>query len=863
MITETGFGTWLRSRRRLLDLTQQALADQVGCARITMRRIESGVLKPSRELTLILLEKLAIPESERLQWARFARGLSGMPTKPDDSFADKPLTNLPVFLTTFIGRKKEQAEIISLIGKYRLVTLTGSGGIGKTRLSVKIGEQLLADYGNGVWLAELASLSDPDLLPQTVAGLFGLTAQSNIPSTEMLVNFLRTKTLLLVLDNCEHLLNSCALLADSLLKNCPKLKIIVTSREALGIMGEVTYRVPSLQLLDGQQAIEKIREFESIRLFEERCQLVQPDFKLTLENVASVAQICNRLDGIPLAIELAAARVRSLSMEQIAARLNDRFRLLTGGSRTALPRHKTLRAAIDWSYDLLAEEERVLLHRLSVFAGGWTLEAAQAVCSCDPVCADDVLNLLAHLVNKSLVVFEQRDSEMHYRMMETIRQYARDRLLESHEAETIRDCHLDFFMAFAEQVEPKLRGPEQMQWLDRLDVEHDNLRAALEWSLGEGRVEKGLRLAAALTWFWERRGYWSEGRERVESLLIQPEAAAKTLIHANGLFAASVMTSSLGAAWVGGSNTSRPYLEETIAIAREHGQAGKRLCALAMTFLSNNLYADNPALAQAQYDDAWAIVQELDDKWISALLLHQRGHWFKRQNDDRAGRKSFEDSMRLFRSVGDKRWAAILFSDIADICFVQGDLAGARLRLEQNLQYFRETKDRQHICFTLASLGEIARAEGSFDLAKRFHVEGLEIARELGGKMQIANASLNLGFVAVYDGELDSARSLFVESLARARELDSKPRIALALLGFASASAAEKKARRAVQLFAVEDALLEGGHKGILDPANEAAYKRYLTLAREQLDEATFNAAWAEGQKMTLEQAIELAMKDE
>jgi tetratricopeptide (TPR) repeat protein len=474
-----------------------------------------------------------------------------------------------------------------------------------------------------------------------------------------------------------------------------------------------------------------------------------------------------------------------------------------------------------------------------------------------------VLDLLAHLVDKSLVVFEQRDSETRYWMMETIRQYARDRVLESTEVETIRDHHLDFFVALAEEVEPKLRGPEQMQWLDRLDLEHDNLRAALEWSLGEGRVEKGLRLGAALAWFWERCGYWMEGQERVESLLNQPEATAKTLIRANGLFAASVLTSSLGAAWVGGSNASRPYLEEAIAIAREHGQAGKRLCALALTFLSNNLHAGNPALAQSQYDDAWAIAQELGDQWIVAFLVHQRGHWFADQRNYKAARNAFEDSMMLFRSVGDKRWAAILFSDIADVCFVQGDLAGARLRLEQNLPYFRETKDRQHICFTLMRLGEIARAEGSFDLAKRFYMEGLAIARDLGSKMQIGNTTSNLGFVAVHDGELDSARSLFVESLARARELDSKPMVAFALLGFASVAAAEKKTQRAVHLLAVVDALLEGGDKGSLDPVDEAEYQRNLAIARQQLDEATFNAAWAEGQKMTLEQAIELAMKDE
>jgi predicted ATPase/class 3 adenylate cyclase len=773
--------------------------------------------------------------------------------------------NLPIQLTSFIGREQEMARVLQILNGTRLVSLTGAGGAGKTRLALQVAADLIDEFPDGVWFVELAPLTDPTLIPQTIAALLGLREETGRPVMTMLSDYLRAKTTLLLLDNCEHLIDACAKFADTILRAAPKVKILATSREAFGIGGETAYRVPSLSLPPKDASlgdVASLSQYEAVRLFIDRAMAVQPDFSVTNGNAPALAQICHRLDGIPLALELAAARVKSLSVEQIAARLDDRFRLLTGGSRTALPRQQTLRAAIDWSYDLLAEEERVLLRRLSVFAGGWTLEAAPAVCSCDPVCADDVLDLLARLVDKSLVVFEQRNSETRYRMMETIRQYARDRLLESHEAETIRNRHLDFFMAFAEQVEPKLRGPEQMQWLDRLDLEHDNLRAALEWSLGEGRVEKGLRLGAALAWFWERCGYWREGRERVESLLNQPEPTAKTLIRANGLFAASVLTSSLGAAWVGGSNASRPYLEEVIAIAREHGQAGKRLCALALTFLSNNLHTDNPALALSHYDDAWLIAQELGDQWISALLLHQRGHWFEGQKDDKATRNAFEDSMMLFRSVGDRRWEAILFSDIAELSFIQGDTVDARRRLEQNLPFFRETKDRQHICFTVIRLGEIARAEGNYELAKKYSSEGLEIARELGGKMQIASASVNLGFVAVYDGELNSARSLFVESLARARELDSKPGVAFALLGFASAAATEKQARRAVHLLAVVDTLLEGGDKGSLDPADEAEYKRNLALARAQLDEAVFNAAWAEGQKMTVEQAVELALKE-
>ena len=331
MKKEISFGVWLRNQRRLLDLTRQALASQAGCAEITLRRIENGTLKPSKELALILLEKLGVPENERPQWIQFARGLTGYPKQSVDSFPTKSLTNLPSLLTTFIGREKEQAEIIQHLNKHRLVTLMGSGGVGKTRLSIKVGEQVMADYSNGVWLLELASLNNPALLPQTITALFGLVTQSNTSLMEVLINFLRNKTILLILDNCEHLLDACAQLADALLKNCPNLKILATSREALGIMGEVLYRVPSLGLPDIHGPPENIRTHELVRLFEERAQLAQADFTLTAENASSVAQICSRLDGIPLAIELAAAQIVNIFPRSKSRRdLDQSFNLLTG-----------------------------------------------------------------------------------------------------------------------------------------------------------------------------------------------------------------------------------------------------------------------------------------------------------------------------------------------------------------------------------------------------------------------------------------------------------------------------------------------------------------------------------------------------
>ncbi|MEW5942085.1 MAG: BTAD domain-containing putative transcriptional regulator, partial [Chloroflexota bacterium] len=408
-------------------------------------------------------------------------------------------TNLPVPITSFIGREKEVAEVVQLLDRNRLVTLTGPGGVGKTRLAIQSSKSLLERFKHGVWWVELAPLSDGALAPQAAAQALDVRETPGQPLAESLKNFLRGKQLLLVFDNCEHLVEDCARLADDLLTHCANLKILTTSREGLGITGEMTYEVPSLSLpaLERLTLIDLLMEYEGIRFFVERARAVKPDFALTEQNAAAAVQICARLDGIPLALELAAARTRMLSVEHIAERLNDRFNLLTQGSRAALPRHQTLRAAIDWSYDLLHEEARVLFRRLSVFAGGFTLEAAEEVCSDPPLDPRAVLNLLTRLVDRSLVKVTREGSVERYFMLETIREYAHEKFLKSSEASQVKNLHLDFYMKLAEEIEPKLEGAEQALWLEQLEIEQGNLRAALDWSLTGGELEAGMRLAGA------------------------------------------------------------------------------------------------------------------------------------------------------------------------------------------------------------------------------------------------------------------------------------------------------------------------------------------------------------------------------
>jgi predicted ATPase len=400
---------------------------------------------------------------------------------------ERPPHNLPSALSSFVGRKKELAEVRRLLEDTRLLTLTGPGGCGKTRLALAAADELVGTFADGVWLMDLAPLADSSLVPQAVASTLGLREQPGRWLTETLSDNLASKRVLLVLDNCEHLVEACAELAESLLLFCPELRVLATSREPLGIAGEVAWPVPSLSLPDLRRApnIETLPRYESARLFVERTEAVKPTFAVTEQNAPLVAKICYRLDGIPLAIELAAARSKVLSVEEISERLDDCFALLSAGNRTALPRHRTLHATMDWSHDLLPEQERILFRRLSVFAGGFTLEAAESVCAGEHLERNEVLDLLSHLVDKSLVIVREGVVETRYRLLETVRQYGRERLDASEDE--VERRHADFFVGLAEEAEGELSGPDQARWLTLLQTEHDNLRAALSWSLGKKR----------------------------------------------------------------------------------------------------------------------------------------------------------------------------------------------------------------------------------------------------------------------------------------------------------------------------------------------------------------------------------------
>jgi non-specific serine/threonine protein kinase len=645
--------------------------------------------------------------------------------------------------------------------------------------------------------------------------VLGLEEQPGQTIEATLVEHLKDKRLLLLLDNCEHLLGACAVLADSLVRRCPHLTILASSREALGIAGEQTYRVPSLSLPD-PKAIPtpaSIASFEALQLFVDRCLKVNADFRVTRENVATVVSVCHRLDGIPLAIELAAARVRSLSVEDINRRLDHRFRLLTGGSRTALPRQQTLRSLIDWSYDLLHEPEKLLLQRLSSFAGGWTLDAAERVCAGGDVEDGAVLDLLSSLVDKSLVAVEKTDAFFRYRLLETVRQYARERLVEGGGAEAIRHRHRDYFVALAEDADQRLLGAEQADALRLFEDEHDNLRLALEWSHAEAPAHEDLRLCGAMHRFWFTRGYVAEGREWCARILAKGAPAEPTLEYAR------LVNSAGSLAWHQTDFVAaRPLLEQSLALSRA-----------------------------------------LDDRLGLARVTNNLGSLAFEQGDYPVAQSRYEESLALWRELDDRRGAAGLLGNLALVAWERGDLAAARTLAQESLAMAREVGDEGRVGDALSILGNVACDQGDLATASTLNQESLAIGRELGDRDCIATALHSLGVVAFLRGDFGAAHSHYVEGLAIRRELGDRLGLARVLERVAVLAAARGDSLAAARTWGAAERLRE--ELGSPMSPNERPHNdRYIAAARSAAgDESAFDQAWQQGREMSLNEASERA----
>lgn len=761
--------------------------------------------------------------------------------------------NLPRQLTSFVGREREMADVKRVLSTTHLLTLTGTGGCGKTRFAIQVAADLVDTFRDGVWLVELAALSDPALVPQVVASTLSVREQHGRPLLATLIDYLQARELLLVLDNCEHLIAACAHLAEALLRACPALRIVATSQESIRIAGETVWPVPPLTLPDLQHlpALEHFDQYAAVRLFADRAAVVVPGFRITEANAPWVAQVCARLDGLPLAIELAAARVKILPVQQIAARLDDRFRLLTGGSRTILLRHQTLRATMDWSYGLLSEKEPVLLRRFSAFAGGCALEAGEAVCGWDGIEPDDVLDVLSQLVDRSLVMVDMHGSDARYRLLETVRQYAREKLHESgEEAETCRR-HRDWYVHLAERAETMLVGPGE-DWLDKLERELDNLRAALDLSLRAGDVDAGLRLAGALRRFWHIRGYWTEGRKWLEAFLAISQDADPVL-RAKGLMSAGSL-----AQHQGDYERAKVLSEESSAIQRTLGD--KRGLAASLNVLGNVLYEQGNYRASWQvHEESLVYGREAGDQHAMAGSLINLATLALHEGDYERAAALCQESLALFREVGDKRGIAFALNLLGVMASDRGDYLTARTRFEESLGIRRELRERRGIAGSLTSLGLVAREQGDHASARAYYQESLAIQQELGDKRGIAGSLYNLGLVAWRQGDATRATALFAESLRMRKMQGNKPGVAACLEGLARVAGLPERAARLLG----SAAALRESTGASLSPSDRADYDRQLSALKIILGEAAFSGAWNQGRTIPFEQVVQDALAAE
>jgi len=723
MQEQHSFGYWLRLKRKAFDLTREALADRVGCSVSTIRKLEEEERRPSTQIAELLAEIFKISPTERTAFLEFARGdWRSTPSLGNEeapwrastqALPQQPRSNIPGTFTSLIGRDKDISAVCDYLTHpdIRLVTLIGPGGIGKTRLSIASAREARAEFPDGVFFVALAPLDQPSLIPSATLQALGYIEKHNLSPEERLIEGIANKRILLVLDNCEHLIEDVARVASSLLSACSRLKIFTTSREALGIPGEWLYSVPVLDLPKKNSVVdmETISEFPALVLFAERARAVRSDFALNAENIRAVAVICSQLEGLPLAIELIAARVKTLSIEQIAARLDDRFALLTSGSRIAPSRQQTLRATLDWSYELLTETERELFRQLSVFVGGFTLEALESVALLDST--QSILDALSRLVDKSLLLVEQQD-QPRYRFLEPIRQYARDKLNESRESNSIQDRHLNYYLRVAEEAEPYLFRAGQQDWKNRLELDHDNLRVALAWSLKSNQIEAGLKMAGALAWFWHSKGHLSEGNLWLEKLLASG-SGTQGKERAKALRASSILSTDTG-----DYIRARAFAESSIKLYREIGD--NRGAGLVLVDLGGSLHRDGrEEEAIESLEESLRLLRATGERWEIAYALVWLGDaWFRMGDIERAA-TNWEESLRLTQELGDHFVMAWSLGGLADVTRVRGDYKRATGMFKESLSLYQSSGDKHGPPYSLEALGLVAAAQGNAKRAAR------------------------------------------------------------------------------------------------------------------------------------------------
>jgi predicted ATPase/DNA-binding XRE family transcriptional regulator len=821
------FGDWLRRKRKSLDLTREELAEQVGCTAATIRKLEAEERRPSAQIVERLATIFHIPPSESSNFLVFARGdWQSAPAEPRESFPwyaspHQPRSNLPARISSLIGRERELSAVQEYLSdsNIRLVTLVGPLGIGKTRLSIEVARSVRRDFRDGVFFVSLAALENPSLVAPMLIQTLGIVEMKGQSPIERLTDVIGDQQMLLVLDNCEHLIEEAALVVSKLLFACSRLKILATSREALRVPGEWLYSVPTLEVPKEGASIDlqTASTFPGLLLFAERARAVQPGFVLNAENIQSVILICAQLDGLPLAIELLAARMRWMSPQAVVELWNDQFILSADGMRAVPARQKTLQNAIHWSYNLLSEEERRLFVRLSAFAGGFTLEAAETTFS--QVIGDkSVSDIIVLLLNKSLLQQAlDEGGNPRFTMLATIQKFALNCLHSAGQEVETRDRHLAYFLNLAEQAEKEIHGPDQVESMNRLEVEHDNFRVALDWALSSGQLESYLRLFGALSWFRRLRGFLEEMRTGFEKIRAQPNIVNYPMAYAKVLNAMGRV------AWLQGDyGYAQMVLGESRDICEKLGAEGERALGEALDFLG--------------------MVAQWDEK------------------DNQKARLFFEQGMELYRKCGDSGALAEGFLHLGLNALDRHEMTLASGLLEQSLALFKQVGDLWGIGRASTHLGDLLIHRREFEKAHSIFEQALVNDRRLQFKKGVVNDLLKLAALSRYREDYVQAMAFSQESLVVSRQYGLNRDMADALYSLALVRLLQNEYRSAIKLYGAARKMFETPDY-VISSFDGAEFDRYLQMARGKLGMATFEVFVAEGRAMTKEQAVEYALE--